>query len=365
MKINEIVNFLETLAPPFLQESYDNAGLITGNSSWECTGALTTLDCIPETIDEAIKAKCNLVIAHHPIVFKGLKKITGRNYVEETIIKAIKNDIAIYAIHTNLDNVLNGVNDVIARKLGLQNTKILSPKGGILQKLSVYVPEMHKESLLNAIFEAGAGSIGNYSQCSFQTSGTGTFMPGEDAKPFIGEKGKRQIEKEIKIEVIFSKWKQREIVKAMKQNHPYEEVAYDIFDMENDNSEYGSGILGELKDPLSEDEFLETVKNQFELVVIKHTNFLEKPIKTVAVCGGSGFFLLNNAISACADAFITSDVKYHEYFDASGRIFLMDIGHYESEQFTIEFLYDKLRENFPNFAVLKTSVITNPVHYFL
>ncbi len=365
MKINDVISFLEILAPPFLQESYDNAGLITGSNSWECTGALTTLDCIPETIDEAIRTNCNLVIAHHPIVFKGLKKITGKNYVEETIIKAIKNDIAIYAIHTNLDNVLNGVNDVIAQKLNLENKKILSPKSGILQKLAVHVPETHKEELANALYIAGAGSIGKYSDCSFQLSGIGTFKPEEGSKPFIGGKGIRQEEQEIKVEVIFPKWKQREVLNSMWKNHPYEEVAYDVFDLVNDISDYGSGIIGELKEPLSEMDFLKTVKDQFKLTVIKHTSLLNRKIKKVAVCGGAGVFLLNNAISAGADAFITSDVKYHEYFDASGLIVLADIGHYESEQFTIELLYDKLRENFPNFAVLKTAVITNPVHYFM
>lgn len=365
MKINEIVNFLERLAPSFLQESYDNAGLITGSSSWECTGALTTLDCIPETIDEAIKTNCNMVIAHHPIVFKGLKKITGKNYVEETIIKAIKNDIAIYAIHTNLDNVLNGVNDVIARKLNLQNKKILYPKSGILQKLAVHVPEKHKEELTNALYFAGAGSIGKYSECSFQISGIGTFKPEEGSNPFIGEKGIRQSGNEVKVEVVFPKWKQREVLNSMRKNHPYEEVAYDLYDLLNDISDYGSGIVGELANPLTEIEFLQTVKEQFKLRVIKHSSFLDRKIKNVAVCGGAGVFLLNNAISAGADAFITSDVKYHEYFDASGLILLADIGHYESEQFTIEFLYDKLRDNFPNFAVLKTSVVTNPVQYFI
>ena len=364
MKINEVIKFLETIAPPYLQENYDNAGLITGNSSMDCTGIITTLDCLPETINEALKNNCNLIVAHHPIIFKGLKKITGKNYVEETIIKAIKNDIAIYAIHTNLDNVLNGVNDAIAGKLHLKNTKIISPKPGILQKLAVFVPEKSKEKLMNALFIAGAGSIGNYSECSFQTSGTGTFLPGEFSNPFVGEKGKRHNEAETKIEVIFPKWKQREIINEMKNNHPYEEVAYDIFEVQNFTAQYGSGLFGELEYSVSETEFLSILKEKFSLEVIKHTSFLNKKIKKVAICGGSGIFLLSDAIAAGADVFITSDVKYHEYFDASGLILLADIGHYESEQFTIELLHDKLRENFLNFAVLKTSIITNPVRYF-
>lgn len=364
MQINEIITALEQLAPPSLQEDYDNAGLITGNSQWNCTGIIVSLDCIENVVEEAVEKKCNLIVAHHPIVFKGLKKITGKNYVERTIISAIKNDIAIYAIHTNLDNVMDGVNGKIADLLGLTDRKILAPKTDLLQKLAVYVPLAHKEKLLNALFAAGAGDIGNYSDCSFSTDGSGTFKAGEGTNPFTGEKGQRHTEAETKVEVIFPKWLQDKLLKAMKTNHPYEEVAYDIYPLANTWAETGSGLVGDLPQAVSETELLVKLKDIFKIPVIKHTALKGKPVKKVALCGGAGSFLTGSAIAAGADMYITGDVKYHEFFDADGRLVLADIGHYESEQFTIDLLFDVLTEKFPNFAVLKTGVNTNPVSYF-
>lgn len=363
MFIKEIINNLEMLAPPVLQESYDNAGLITGNGNLECTGALVCLDAVPAIIDEAIERKCNLVVAHHPIVFKGLKKITGKNYVEETIIKAIKNDIAIYAIHTNLDNVMHGVNAKIAALLGLQNTRILSPKPSMLQKLVVFVPASHKDVLVNALFDAGAGEIGNYSECSFVLEGEGTFKPGESAKPFSGKQGERSVEKESRIEVIFESWKNHEILAAMRAAHPYEEVAYYLSSLENDFAETGSGMVGELPEEMAEENFLAHLKKVFKTGTVRHTAFLGKNVKKVGLCGGAGIFLLGHAIASKADVYVTADIKYHEFFDADGKILLADIGHYESEQFTIDLLTDHLLQNFPNFAVLKTGLNTNPVRY--
>ncbi len=363
MLIQNIIKNLETFAPPVLQESYDNAGLITGNGNWECTGALVCLDALPAIIDEAIKKKCNLVVAHHPIVFKGLKKITGKNYVEETIIKAIKNDIAIYAVHTNLDNVMHGVNAKIAALLGLQNTRILAPKPSMLQKLVVFVPASHKDALMNALFEAGAGEIGNYSECSFVLEGEGTFKPGESAQPFSGKQGERSVEKEVRIEVIFESWKKQGILTAMKSAHPYEEVAYYLSSLENEFTETGSGMVGELPKEMPEADFLAQLKDTFGTGVIRHTAFTGRKVKKVALCGGAGVFLLGNAIASKADVYVTADVKYHEFFDADGKILLADIGHYESEQFTIDLLADHLLQNFPNFAVLKTGLNTNPVRY--
>ncbi len=351
------------MAPPVLQEPYDNAGLITGKGEWECTGVLVCLDTTPEIIDEAVERKCNMVVSHHPIVFKGLKKITGKNYVEETIIKAIKNDIAIYAIHTNLDNILTGVNFKIASVFGLQNTRVLSPKPSMLQKLVVFVPASHKDALLNALFENGAGEIGNYSECSFSLEGEGSFKPGEGADPYSGKMGLRSIEKEVRIEVIFEKWKKAKILGAMRGAHPYEEVAYYLSSLENDYAETGSGIIGELAVEVSEEEFLKHIKKVFDVKVVRHTELLGKKIRRVALCGGAGFFLLPDAMRSEADIYITSDVKYHEFFEADGRILLADIGHYESEQFTSELLVEHLLQNFPNFAVLKTGLNTNPVRY--
>jgi dinuclear metal center YbgI/SA1388 family protein len=364
MIINDLIKLLEQFAPPALQEDYDNAGLITGNATWECSGAVISLDATEDVIKEAIEKKCNLVIAHHPIVFKGLKKITGKNYVEQTIITALKNDIAIYAIHTNLDNVLPGVNGKIADLLGLVNRRILVPKNNLLQKLAVYVPIAEKDAVLNALFTAGAGNIGNYSECSFGTEGTGSFKAGAETNPYVGNVGKRHQEQEVKLEVIFPVWLQNQVVNAMKAAHPYEEVAYDIYNLDNQYQQTGSGLSGELKEAISETAMLENLQNIFKIPVIKHTQLTGRPIKKVTICGGAGSFLTGAAIAAGADIYITGDIKYHEYFDAEGKLLLADIGHYESEQFTIDLIFDLLREKFPNFALLKTGVNTNPVHYF-
>ncbi|MFT4154804.1 Nif3-like dinuclear metal center hexameric protein [Parafilimonas sp.] len=364
MKIAEIINHLETIAPPVLQEDYDNAGLITGNAAWNCTGILCTLDATEAVVEEAKTVSCNLIVAHHPIVFRGLKKINGKNYVEQTIINAIKNDIAIYAIHTNLDNVITGVNNKIADKLGLKNRQVLLPKENMLKKLCTFVPLEHAENVRSALFSAGAGSIGNYSECSFNAAGKGTFRAGENTHPFVGEQNLRHTEDEVKIEVVFPFYLEQKILAALLRAHPYEEVAYDIILLSNQYNNIGSGLIGELEAEKPEADFLAAIKGAFGLSVIKHTPLLQKPVKKVAVCGGAGSFLIHKAKAAGADFYITSDIKYHEFFDADGKLVIADIGHWESEQFTTELLYDILQAKFPNFAVLKTKMDTNPVKYF-
>ncbi len=363
MKISEIISFLETQAHPSLQEQYDNAGLITGNAGWDCSGIICSLDAIETVIDEAIDKKCNLVIAHHPIIFGGLKKINGKNYVEKTIIKAIKNDIAIYAIHTNLDNVLHGVNGKMAAMLGLKNIKVLAPKEGMLKKLFTFVPVANAEQVRTAIFEAGGGEIGRYNECSFTTNGSGTFKASEGSDPFVGKIGERHVENEMKVEIIFPAYLEQKILAAVKENHPYEEVAYDVITLSNAHPGIGAGMIGELSDPMTETAFLTHIKSVFEVPVIRHTAFLSKPIKKVAICGGAGSFLISKALASGADAFVTGDMKYHEFFDANGCMLIADVGHYESEQFTINLLQEFLAKKFPTFAVLKTAIKTNPVHY--
>ena len=365
MKIQDITSFLENIAPGHLQESYDNTGLITGDPQWECTGVLTSLDATEAVVAEAIEKKCNLIVAHHPIIFSGLKKITGRNYVEKTVIAAIKNDIAIYAIHTNLDNLIMGVNGKIADVLGLVNRQILQPKKGLVRKLSVFVPEEHAEKVRQAIFEQGGGQIGNYSECSFNTTGEGTFKAGAGANPFVGKIGERHTEKEVRVELVFQHWNESAIIKAMLQAHPYEEVAYDISTLDNKYAAIGSGLVGDLTEPLQELDLLEKIKQVFKLQVVKHTGLTGKMVKKVALCGGAGSFLIKAAAASGADFYITSDIKYHEFFDAENKLVIADIGHYESEQYTIDLLFDILKEKFTNFAVQKTGVKTNPVHYFL
>jgi dinuclear metal center YbgI/SA1388 family protein len=365
MQIAEIANYLESLAPLSLQEHYDNAGLLTGDGSWNCTGIICSLDATEAVVQEAIDNNCNLMVSHHPIIFGGLKKINGKNYVEKAVIAAIKNDIALYAIHTNLDNIVKGVNGKMADKLSLQNRSILAPKDSVLKKLYTFVPVKEAEIVRAAIFEAGAGHIGNYSECSFGAEGIGTFKGGAGTDPYVGKPGERHYENELKIEVIFPAWMQGRVVKALLAAHPYEEVAYDIVNLGNEHAGVGAGMVGELAEPMDEKAFLVNLKQVFGLSVIRHTPFTGRPVRKVALCGGAGSFLVSKALAAGADIYITADMKYHEFFDANDRMLIADIGHFESEQFTTELLAAVLQEKFLNFAVLKSKVKTNPVHYFL
>jgi dinuclear metal center YbgI/SA1388 family protein len=364
MKIKQIIDFLEDFAPPPYQEAYDNSGLLTGDSSDDVIGILITLDVTVEVINEALKKNCNLIIAHHPIIFKGLKKLTGKNYVERVVIKAIKKDVAIYALHTNLDNVRLGVNKKIADILELKNHQILAPKKNILSKLISFVPLSDTEKVLDALSEAGAGNIGNYKKCSFKTEGTGTFVPNELAHPAIGESNKFEEVKENRIEVIFPSYLQKRILSALKAAHPYEEVAYYIQNLENENQEVGSGLVGDLEVEMTADNFFNYLKERMHLKVIKITSLLNKPVKKIALCGGAGSFLLSHAIAAKADVFISSDFKYHEFFDAENKIIIADIGHFESEVFTKDLIYEILNNNFTNIALNLSETNTNPISYF-
>jgi len=363
MKVKEITRYLEKIAPLSYQENYDNCGLIVGDENTVVTAALITLDCTEVIVDEAIETGCNLIIAHHPIIFKGLKKLNGSNYIQRTVIQAIKNNIAIYAIHTNLDNVLNGVSANIAERLGVENPKILAPKKDLLRQLVVYCPISDADKLRNELFKAGAGDIGNYDECSFTSIGEGTFRAGEGCNPHLGKIGERHIEKEEKIEVIFPRHKEKEILSIMKSIHPYEEVAYQIYILDNVYENIGSGIVGELKQVMDVEAFLEMLKRNMKTDCIRYSKLVKNQIKTVAICGGSGSFLLPSAKRAKADIFITADFKYHEFFDAETDLIIADIGHYESEQFTKDLIYDFLTKNFTKFAVRLSKVNTNPIKY--
>lgn len=364
MKLRELTNYLESLAPLSSQESYDNSGLIVGDPQMEVTGAIVSLDCLESVVEEAIAKKCNVVIAHHPILFKGLKRLNGTDYVQRTILKAIKNDIALYAIHTNLDNFRYGVNAEIGKRIGLENIQVLAPKKEVLSKLVVFVPDDYVDSVMTALFDAGAGSIGNYGECSFSTSGNGTFLPLEGSDPFAGKVGERENSLETKIEVLVSKHRLNSVVKAMKEAHPYEEVAYEAYPILNENNFEGAGMIGMLSEPIATTDFLQHLKTTFNCGIIRHTELMDETVQTVAYCGGAGSFLLGNAISQNADIFITGDYKYHEFFDADKRIIIADIGHYESEQYTSNLLEGILTKKFPKFAVHLTGVNTNPINYF-
>jgi len=363
MKITELIKYLEQIAPKSFQESYDNCGLIIGDANKEISSVLIALDCTEDIINEAIQRKCDLVITHHPLVFSGLNRFSGNSYTEKTVVKAIKNDIAVYAIHTNLDNIIDGVNSKIAQKLGLQNCKILDPKTGILKKLVSFVPTQHLEKVKLSIFDAGAGQIGNYDQCSFNVDGIGTFRANEKSKPFAGEIGSIHNENETRFEVIFPNYLQSKIISALLSSHPYEEVAYDIYSLDNSHNKVGAGIIGDLSHEFTSTEFLKHLKSSLDISVIKFTPF-ENTIKKVAICGGAGGFLLKNAIYQKADVFVSSDFKYHDFFDANQQIMIADIGHYESEKHSIELLNELILKKFPTFAVLKTETVTNPIKYY-
>ena len=363
-KIKDITDYLENLAPKAYQESYDNCGLLTGNPQDPVSGVMLTLDTTEEVVKEAIQKDCNLIVSHHPIIFKGLKSLTGKNYVERTVIEAIRNNIAIYAIHTNLDNIMGGVNKKLSDTIGLTNQKILAPKDQLLSKLVTFIPAGDIESVMSAIHASGAGNIGNYKNCSFRVNGTGTFLPDENANPHIGEKNKIEKVNEDRVEVIFPSYRTNEVLSALKEAHPYEEVAYYLSSLNNTFQEAGSGMVGDLPEVMEPKAFLKHLKDKLALQCIRHTAFTGNSIRRVAVCGGSGSFLLSAAKRAKADAFVTADFKYHEFFDAENQILIADIGHYESEVNTKQLLYEILQENFTNFAVILSETVTNPISYF-
>lgn len=362
MIVKEIIDILEQWAPLAYQESYDNGGLLVGNPNTEVSSALITLDCTEEVIDEAVRENCQLIIAHHPIIFSGLKKLTGRNYVERTIIKAIKNDIAIYAIHTNLDNVHTGVNQMMAEKLGLKNCKILSPKKNLLRKLVCSVPKDSLEKVSAAIFEAGAGHIGNYSHCGFSSAGIGSFQGNEKSNPTIGTANKLEKVEEARFETIFPTHLESKIIQTLVKSHPYEEVAYDIYSLENSHLQVGSGLIGELEEDMTLVDFLGLTKDKFQLKALKYTE-LNRKVRRIALCGGSGSFLRFDAAGSGADVYLSADFKYHEWFDAEGKLSYVDIGHYESEQFTKQLIFNYLRKNALSLQSQISKVNTNPVNY--
>lgn len=364
MKIAEVIAHLEDLAPRSSQESYDNSGLLVGDKKKEITSVLVCLDCTEDVVQEAIQRGCNLIIAHHPVIFKGLKTLTGGNYVERTIISCIKNDIALYAIHTNLDHYWKGVNFEIGTQLGLKNLKILAPKNSVLFKLSVFVPKENSSEVNRAVFDAGAGKIGNYENCHFQTEGIGTFKPVDGAMPFSGAIDELSEVQELKLEYLVSSHKLKNVIAAMKDAHPYEEVAHDIVPLANENQTEGAGMIGELEVEMDEVEFLSQLKQNFKCGAIRHTDLLGKKIRKVAFCGGSGSFLLAKALAEKADVYVSGDFKYHEFFDADKQILIADIGHFESEQFTTNLIADILKRKFTTFAVHLTGINTNPINYF-
>ena len=363
MIIKDITDYLEELAPLDYAEDFDNVGLLIGNYSDSVTGVLVTLDTLEKTVEEAITKKCNLIVSFHPIIFGGIKKLNGNSYVERVVLKAIQNDIAIYATHTALDNSKNGVSAKISEVLGLKNNKILLPKKGILKKLTTFVPIENAEKLRNALFNAGAGNIGNYDRCSFNIDGEGTYRGNQNSNPSIGKKGENHTENETQISVLYESKNEAIILASLQKNHPYEEISYHLLTTENVHQNIGMGMIGDLPTEMEENEFLIFLKERMKTACIRHSNLINKKIKKVAVLGGSGSFAISDAIKAGADAYVSADFKYHEFFKAENKIILADIGHYESEQFTKNLLVDYLTKKFSNFAIVLSEESTNPIYY--
>ena len=364
MQIKELVNFLERYFPTALQEDYDNSGFQLGDGNQILKGVLTCVDVTEEVIDEALENDANFIVSHHPVIFSGLKSLTGKNYVERIVMKALQNNIAIYSAHTNLDNSGKGVNIKLAEKLGLKDVQILRPMEAQLVKLVFFVPNANANKVRNAVFESGAGQIGNYDSCSYNLKGQGTFRAGEGTDPYVGEKGKLHFEDETRVETVFPKYKTNKVLKTLFESHPYEEVAYDLYPLNNSYTEEGAGVIGFLSESMNESDFLSFLKKSFETDCVRYTKHLQKPVKKVAIGGGSSGFLLGDAKKAGADAFISADFKYHQFFDADNAILIADIGHYESEKVTKEIFYEVLTENFHNFAVHFSKINTNPINYY-
>ncbi|WP_138433317.1 Nif3-like dinuclear metal center hexameric protein [Winogradskyella algicola] len=363
MLVHDVINHLHELAPLNYAEDFDNVGLLVGDKNQTVTGVLVTLDTLEAVVDEAIENNCNLIVSFHPIIFKGLKKLTGKTYVERVVIKAIQHKIAIFSIHTALDNAFQGVNSIICDQLQLQNKKILIPQSGTLKKLQTYVPNENAEALRTALFSAGAGNIGNYDACSFNLEGKGTYRGNEESNPTLGEKGKLHTENETLISVVFAKHTESKVLRALFNTHPYEEVAYEVTTLDNTNQYIGMGMIGELAKEMDELDCLNYVKQKMNTKCVRHSKLLNKSIKKIAVLGGSGSFAIGAARASGADLLVTADLKYHDFFSAENNILLADIGHYESEQFTKSFLVDYLSKKITNFAVILSKTNTNPVKY--
>ena len=364
MIIKEVIAHLEELAPLGQAEDFDNVGLLVGEYHTPVTGILVTLDTLENVVDEAISKQCNLIVSFHPIIFGGLKKITGANYVERVVLKAIRHNIAIYSMHTALDNSKQGVNAKICEVLAIQEPRILIPKKAFLKKLTTYIPQANAEQLRQALYQAGAGHIGNYSNCSFSLDGTGSYKPNEDANPHLGKIGETHYEQETQINITYTKEKESQVLAALFKNHPYEEVAYEIQSLDNTHQHLGMGMYGNLEKPLKEEAFFDIIKEKMNVSCIRHTQLLGKEVQKIAVLGGSGSFAISAAKAVNADVFITSDIKYHQFYEAENKIVLADIGHFETEQFTKNLLVDYLKKKIPNFAISLSESLTNPIKYY-
>ena len=364
VSLSEIIELIEGIAPLSLQESYDNSGLLLGSSDKIVNKALIALDLSEDVMTEAVETGADLILTHHPFIFEPIRKINGTTPCERIIQMGIKNEIAVYSAHTNLDNSKLGMNRMFCEQLGLVNFSILKPMKEVLRKLVVFCPKDYAETVRSALFGAGAGHIGNYEYCSFNSNGTGTFRGLEGSNPFAGVQGHLHYEEEIRIETVFPAYIEKMVLQAMFKAHPYEEIAYDIYPLANEYAYAGSGMIGEFESEKALTTFFSEVKEIFSVSLIRHSGFTRNTVKKVAVCGGSGSFLIKDAIAAGADVFLSSDIKYHQFQQAEGQIVIADIGHYESEQYIKNYLLTELIKKFPKFAVALAKNCSNSVKYF-
>lgn len=361
--LKEIANCFEAMAPLSHQESYDNSGIQLGEPDKQIDSALVTLDLNEQVAEEAIRLGVDLIVTHHPLIFKPLKQISGATPTERMVIGCLRHDIAVYACHTNLDASPQGVSHYLARKLGITNGTLLEPRQGLFTKLVVYIPAHAFPKVREALFQAGAGTMGDYEQCGFSAHGLGSFLPGKETHPYVGTPEQFHEEPEVRFETLFPSRLKKRVVEALMASHPYEEPAFDLFPLLNASNDAGFGWVGNLPEPLSAGHFLEKLKEKLACGALRYSTPPSRPIQKVAICGGSGSDLLGLAIAAGADAFVTADLKYHAFQAAEGALLLVDAGHYETEQFTKELFYDVLTKKFNNFAVHISKVKTNPINY--
>jgi len=368
--IKEVAYSLENWAPRAVAESYDNVGLQVGRMNTPVSGVLVALDLTHDVIDEALEVGANLIVTHHPNIFRPIRHLTDMSYVPGLALRLAESKLAHYALHTNLDNARNGVSFALAGLLGLRNVQFLDQKEDVLQVLVVYVPEAHAESVQLAMASAGAGLIGNYDACAFSSKGTGYFRPRMAAKPFVGTEGKLHAEPEIRIECQVEKWRLHGVLHAIQSAHPYEEVAYHVFPALQPSQNYGLGAIGELQETITLDKYLEIICERLKTRAIRVVGNAEMPIKKVAVCGGSGGSFIALAQRSDADLYITGDLTYHlnfEVLDDRGkpRMALADVGHYESEWITEELVVSRLIALQPDVQVHRTRHSTNPTRLYI
>lgn len=363
MKLIDIIKHIEDFAPLALQESWDNSGLILGDKNQEVNSIMVCLDVSETVLNEAIEKGCNLILSHHPIIFKGIKKLTESNSDQRLLRKAIKNDIAIYAAHTSLDNAKEGINNFLAKKLGLKNISILAPKEDCLFKIVTYVPNAYADIVREAMFQAGAGSIGDYNACSYNLEGTGTFVAQEGTNPFVGKIGEMHLENEIRIETIVPSHLLSNVIRSLCTSHPYEEPAYDVFQTHIQWKQAGLGVVGELENGIEEEEFFQLLKTTLHLSTFRRSPRLGKKVKKIAICSGSGADFITKAKAANADAYLSGDISYHRFFEHDDKMLIIDIGHSETELPTKELFCNELGKRINGIQVIASANEVPPMEF--